>query len=223
MMEPNLSGISDLSFGESVVAGKSTNKKEKKDFTVFFFQAAKWSLLAIVFCLCIMNIRPYVAFSGKLWATLISDPGLLPGFMAAINSTVSWLLGCFVWAALQLLQLLPTFVAHSRKTLNNLLEKSRQSDTFKIDEDDSEAVQWIKEKLNNLATLPVYQLRRLRLIAYAVDLSICLVVFTPRLFPPEWWDITMMVVTIWTVEAIVEGYFLLKGITEKVSPTVKEF
>lgn len=195
--------------------------QKRKDSTLLFFNVAKWLLFAIVVCLCFLNIRPYVRFSEILWGNIIASNvdsyWMSQPSIAFANSFVILIIGILIWAILQLLQTLPILVAHSRKVLSSLLEKAAEASNVSIEDSDNDSMRWLKEKLNNLETLPVYQLRRMRLIAYGVDLGICVIVFNPTLLPPDFWAIGMVVVTIWTVEFIVEAFFMLRDLTDKIA------
>jgi hypothetical protein len=161
-----------------------------------------------------INVLPYLNVADRVLSTALATIGsgavfgtaIVSEFVGLLTSIVGGLLGFILWAALQLLELLPVFLATSRKAMRSMLASANGEKTTISDNDDADA-RTLKKWLNRLALLPVRRARKLRVIAYATDLAICLYVYPLRLFPPAWWNLAMIVFTLFVVEVSLKAAF----------------
>jgi hypothetical protein len=162
----------------------------------------------------LINVLPYLNVADRVLSTALATIGsgavfgtfIVSEFVGLLTSIVGGLLGFILWAALQLLELLPVFLATSRKAMRSMLASANGEKTTISDNDDADA-KTLKTWLNRLALLPVRRARKLRVIAYATDLAICLYVYPLQLFPPAWWNLAMIVFTLFVVEVSLKAAF----------------
>jgi hypothetical protein len=191
----------------------ATKRKERLPKAVTGITFALVCLATIGFAL--INVLPYLNVADRVLSTALATLGngavfqtlIVSEFVGLLTSIVGGLLGFILWAALQLLELLPVFLATSRKAMRSMLASANNGEKTTISDNDDSDARTLKTWLNRLALLPVRRARKLRVIAYASDLAICLYVYPLRLFPPAWWNLAMIVFTLFVVEICLKASF----------------
>jgi hypothetical protein len=163
----------------------------------------------------LINVLPYLNVADKVLSTALATLGegavfqtlIVSEFVSVLTSIIGGLLGFILWAALQLLELLPVFLSMSRKAMRSMLADASKNEKTTISDSDDADTKALKTWLNRLALLPVRRARKLRVVAYATDLAICLYVYPLRLFPPALWNLAMIVFTLFVVEVSLKAAF----------------
>jgi hypothetical protein len=192
-----------------------TLSKERKERLPKALTGATFALVCLATVgFALINVLPYLNVADRVLSTALATIGsgavfgtaIVSEFVGLLTSIVGGLLGFILWAALQLLELLPVFLATSRKAMRSMLASANGEKTTISDNDDADA-RTLKKWLNRLALLPVRRARKLRVVAYATDLAICLYVYPLRLFPPSWWHLAMVIFTLFVVEICLKASF----------------
>lgn len=164
----------------------------------------------------LINVLPYLNVADRVLTTALATIGdgavfgtpIVSEFVGILTTFVGGLLGFILWAALQLLELLPVFLSMSRKAMRSMLASANSGEKTTISDNDDDDARTLKKWLNRLALMPVRRARKLRVVAYASDLAICLYVYPPlRLFPPAWWNLAMIIFTLFVVEVSLKAAF----------------
>jgi hypothetical protein len=191
----------------------NSSKKERLPKAVTGATFALVCLATVGFAL--INTLPYLNVADRVLTTALATLGngavfqtlIVSEFVAILTSIIGGLLGFILWAALQLLELLPVFLAMSRKAMRSMLASANSGEKTTISDSDDADARTLKKWLNRLALLPVRRARKLRVVAYATDLAICLYVYPLRLFPPSWWHLAMVIFTLFVVEISLKAAF----------------
>jgi hypothetical protein len=189
-----------------------------------------FSSASLALWIAYLNIGPYAFAMQKIGARVI-DQALVNGFyqlfffgkIFQVFGLIShWLLGFLVWFIIQLAQVAPMLLKHSRKYMRNVIDDANSGGVFKINETDHAALKALKQAYN---ILPLQGIRKARIaskIAYGVDASFCLIAYPPipggnvlqLIFALamgqwgriDWVAVLLTVVTMFAVEVLLEGY-----------------
>lgn len=187
-----------------------------------------WLLLIVLIPICFWNIGPYemaVRFvASKLESSALMDflawLPLLGAIIYGVGRVWLWLIGAFVWAVIQLIELMPMLMTNNPDYVRGMLNSYEVSPKFTIRQDDPGHVKSLKKFYNVLPLRFLIMARRMRGLVYVLDMIINLAVFPPveeggigRFFfllgtgqwgELDWGNIILAIVTIVAVETIVK-------------------
>ncbi|MCM0590154.1 MAG: hypothetical protein HEQ19_13950 [Gloeotrichia echinulata CP02] len=205
-------------------------KKWKFSLSRSGLQILNFSAAALALWIAYLNIGPY-AFAVQKIGTRVIDQALIQGFyqlwffgkiFQAFGLISHWLLGLLIWFIIQLAQVAPILIKHSRKYMRNVINDANSGDAFQIKDNDNAALKALKKAYN---LLPLQGIRKARIAsktAYGVDACLCLIAYPPiaggnvlqLLFALamgqwsriDWVAVLLTLITMLCMEVLLEGY-----------------
>lgn len=162
-------------------------KKIKFNPSKTALKIASWGAVGLGLWICYLNISPY-AYVVKILSTKVIDTALIQGFYAipifgkffqAIGLISHWGVGLLIWAVIQVCQILPILLKHSRRYMKNVLDEVARGGVYQISDKDDPVVKRLK-RLYNL--LPLQSMRKARIyakVSYGVDAVFCSIAYPP--------------------------------------------
>jgi hypothetical protein len=155
----------------------------------------KWTLYSFLFLLAsvaVLNAQPYMKASGNLFGEVVVIPGiellakvpLMAPVLALLGIIVPPLLGCIIWAVLQLLQCIPLFMADP-EVLIRRISAAQQWCEVNLGES---RVDWVNELIKRFINFPQElqeQLLKAAAISYLVDAAIGIWHYPPLKTPVQ--------------------------------------
>lgn len=212
--------------------GAFTGSAKGKQKGKVWLRTGLYLAIAVLILACYLNITPYDKFiqwvgSKALTGSAISFVMMLPiigWLLGAIGNALTFSLAAFLWATIQLFEVLPMVIFRDPTTLRNLLERSQRHSQHSYSANDSQGERAIKQALNIKPANRVIQLRFWRKFFYTVDFFINTTTYPPveggnfgkmlqYLFTMQfgkfdWGNIVMIVISLFVVE-----FFLLIVLT----------
>lgn len=150
----------------------------------------KWSFVALLASVAVLNAQPYMEISQSLMAEVATVPivdllysvPLLGELIKLTGVVLPSLLGVLVWAILQLMQCIPLFLNDPEMLRRQLIAAQRWSSTHNI----KGGSDWVTTLVQRLANFPKMLQDRLIMVAtvaYLVDLLIGVLKFPPLTVP----------------------------------------
>lgn len=180
-----------------------------------------------------LNIGPYAKAVQLTIQTATPDNALLKliysipiinGIAATIGTALHWIVGFFIWLAIQTIEVFPIILRRDRAFMRTLIQETQTADKFAEKEGDDPTLAALKRWYNNFPTLTLTNARNLALFAYAIDFLICIIVYPPVrggfgqlmfvLFTGQWnrldWgNIALLIITLFAIETIIRLLFWL--------------
>lgn len=133
------------------------------------------------------NIRPYIDVVDQLffqWQEtgvyrMFANIPLLGWFLSGGLDLTKLAIGCILWAALQLLELLPSIIMDSPIFILRTLNFIKNWRTIPAQSGDSEVARKLKTHYNAIPGQVIEQANIARAVAYVVDGAICIWFFNP--------------------------------------------
>ena len=195
----------------------------------------QYCLLGAIAFFCVQNVRPYIGIV-ESWASEWKPTGLY--LMLSGMPLIGWLLtsgvdlavaviATVLWASLQLLELLPSFMMDSAAFLLSALRSIQNWTKIKGDSEDSPMAKKLKAQYNAIPEQAIERANIARAVAYLIDAAICIGYYQPIQGGMsnlglvigagawdyiEWSKIGAIVATLFAVEAVYWAYKLVTGI-----------
>jgi hypothetical protein len=194
-------------------------------------KALYWLVILAAIWFAFLNVQPYAIAVKNVMEGAIRDASFLK-FIASlpiINAiafvfgiVLHWFIGFLLWIVVQTIEVLPIILKHDRAFVRTLINTSEQTQRFEIKDNDDPALKALKRWYNAFPALTLSRARTVSLFMYAIDFCICIVVYPPcpggfrqlmfLLFTGQfsqlnWRNITLLLITLFVIEAIV--HFLL--------------
>ena len=196
-----------MNSGSGTSPKTSATRTEKKSvaWRIFFLWIIKIALLVAVTYVGYKNCTPYVMAilgegAGDEWWRSIP---FLGGFLGGVSYLFAVVVGVFIWALFQSLQLFPVIMYANKTALRLMIEtEKRTDDQLQISSSDSESLVWLKATYNNLSYREKANGKFLSKVAYAADLVFILYYYTP--WGPsgiDWVNLIMVAILMFSFEA----------------------
>jgi hypothetical protein len=210
----------------------TTFKTKKWKFTLSQsgIKILNFSAICLGLWIAYLNIGPY-AFAVQKIGSRVVDQALVQGFyqlwffgkiFQTFGLVSHWLLGLLIWFIIQLCQVAPILLKHSRKYMRNVIDDANSGGVFKVNETDHAALKALKKAYNLLPLQGVRKARIASKIAYGIDASFCLIAYPPisggnilqLLFALamgkwnmiDWTAVLLTLITMFCIEVLLEGY-----------------
>lgn len=207
--------------------------KKSKQGVRTIVKALYWVVLVCGIWFAYLNIGPYARAVQLVMVTATADASLIRaiysipivnGIAATIGMALHWIVGFFLWLAIQTIEVFPIILQRDRAFLRVVINEAQSGDKFEEREDDDPALSALKNWYNNFPTLTMRASRNLALMTYTVDFLVCMIVYPPvpggfgRLLfilgsgqwnRLDWGNIALLVITLFAIEVIVRLLFWL--------------
>ena len=195
----------------------------------------QYCLLGAIAFFCVQNVRPYIGIV-ESWGSEWQPTGLYS--MLTGLPVLGWLLtsgvdlaiaviATVLWASLQLLELLPSFMMDSAAFLLSALRSIQNWTKIGSESDDTPMARKLKAQYNAIPEQAIERANVARAVAYLIDAAICIGYYQPieggmsnlglvigagAWDYIEWSKIGAIVGTLFAVEAVYWAYKLVTGI-----------
>lgn len=199
------------------------------------FKASK--IIKVLYWLCVaagiwfafLNINPYsqavrlvINSSGGSFIKVVSGIPVINGFALIFTTAIHWIIGFILWGIIQTIEIFPMILKRDRAFMKVIISENMSADKFKISKDEDPALIALKSWYNRFPTLTINSARNLALFTYAIDFTICSVVYPPSkegfgqflfylmtgqwmLF--DWANISLLMITLFAIEVIIKLLF----------------
>jgi hypothetical protein len=195
----------------------------------------QFCLLAAMAYFCFENVRPYISLVDA-WLFNWQDTGIfamvaglpvLGWILTGGISLTSFVIALLLWASLQLLELLPSFMMDSPRFLLSSLNSLRSWKRIKGEAGDTPLSKKLKQQYNAIPEQAIERANVARAVAYLIDALICIAYYQPiegglsnlgLVIGAGAWDyidwskVVAVASTLFAVEAIYWTYKLVIGI-----------
>lgn len=212
---------------------------------LWFLRLIYWLGASVGVVIALFNIIPYVKSVQFLFGTAIADSGILEiiSQLPLINAvagvsivTALWVIGVIFWAFLQAAELFETFLKRNRAFVGHTIDDAVHHQKYVIHEQDDPLLAGLKRLYNRMPLLTMHNARQTKLVAYSIDLCVCLTIYPPvdggfgRLMIVlltgqwsliDWANVAALIATLFVVEWIVNFLFWVSDIIRFVKIGVK--
>ncbi|MBD2057890.1 hypothetical protein H6F88_18005 [Oculatella sp. FACHB-28] len=212
---------------------------------LWFLRLIYWLAFSVGVVIALFNIIPYVKSVKFLFGTAIDGSGILEliSQLPLINAvagvsimTALWVIGIIFWAFLQAAELFETFLKRNRAFVGHTIDDAVHHQKYAISEQDDPLLAGLKRLYNRMPLLTMHNARQTKLVAYTIDLCVCLTIYPPvdggfgRLMIVlltgqwsliDWANVAALVATLFVVEWIVNFLFWVSDIIRFVKVGVK--
>lgn len=201
-----------------------TTTKPRRSKNRLLLQVLSFGLNVAIAFVCFLNIQPYIGAVEYLFAEISQDSALVQWLMLlpVIGSVMGWfgalfnaVVGFFIWAIFQVLELLPQLAKGDRDNLERVSQNLAKFPVLSIESRDQE---WIRQAKSTYNATPAkwYSVAVLvSCVAYLVDFVFCglyypplqggwqsmgLFLAAPTLNDIDWKNLALLIVTLFAVE-----------------------
>lgn len=211
----------------------------------WFLHLIYWLAVSVGVIFAAFNVIPYEKAVRYLFGTAIADSGILEllSQLPIINAIVGisaiaafWVIGICFWGLLQAMELFEKFLKRNYAFMQGTIENAESHQKYAISEGDDPLLAGLKKLYNRLPLRTMRDARRAKLIAYSVDLCVCIWIYPPtdgglgRLMVVlltgqwsliDWGNVVALVATLFIVEVIVDILFWISDLIRFVKVGVK--
>lgn len=212
---------------------------------LWFLRLIYWLAFSVGVVIALFNIIPYVKSVEFLFGTAIAQSGILELLSALpiVNAvagvsilTALWVIGIIFWGFLQAAELFETFLKRNRAFVGHTIDDAETHAKYQIREGDDPLLAGLKRLYNRMPLLTMKNARQTKLIAYTIDLCVCITIYPPvdggfgRLMIVlltgqwsliDWANVAALIATLFVVEWIVNFLFWVADIIKFVKVGVQ--
>jgi hypothetical protein len=211
----------------------------------WFLHLIYWLAACVGVLFAVFNIIPYEKAVRFLFGAAIADSGILEiiSQIPLINAVVGvsavmsfWIMGFILWGFLQTMELFEKFLKRNRAFVKTTIDDAVHHGQYAINDNDDPLLTGLKRLYNRMPLLTMRNARQAKLIAYTIDLLICITVYPPVdggfselmivLLTMQWnlidWsNVAALLATLFVVEWVVDFMFWVSDILRFVKVGVK--
>lgn len=211
----------------------------------WFLHLIYWLAACVGVLFAVFNIIPYERAVRFLFGAAIADSGILEiisqipilNAVAGVSAVMSfWIMGFILWGFLQTMELFEKFLKRSRAFVQQTIDDADTHAKYMIREGDDPLLAGLKRLYNRMPLLTMRNARQSKLIAYTIDLCICITVYPPvdggfselmivlltgQWSLIDWANVAALVATLFVVEWVVDFMFWVSDIIRFVKVGVK--
>ncbi|MBD2055306.1 hypothetical protein H6F88_04580 [Oculatella sp. FACHB-28] len=155
---------------------------------IWFLHIAYWLAASVGIIIALFNVIPYERAVRYLFGRAIADSGILEivSQVPVINAVVGvsaitafWIIGIVFWGLLQMMELFEKFLRRNRAFMQYTIDDANSHQKYVIHEDDDPLLVAMKQFYNRLPLLTMRDARKAKLIAYTIDLCVCIWIYPP--------------------------------------------
>ncbi|MBD2054796.1 hypothetical protein H6F88_01945 [Oculatella sp. FACHB-28] len=213
---------------------------------VWFLRLIYWLAASVGVVFAAFNVLPYERAVRYLFGTAIADSGILEvvSRLPVLNAiagmsliTAFWIIGIVFWGLLQMMELFEKFLKRNRAFVGATIDDAETHSKYAIRETDDPLLAGLKRLYNRLPLRTLRDARRAKLVAYSVDLLICIWVYPPtdggfgRLMIVlltgqwsliDWGNVIALLATLFIVEIVVDILFWISDLIRFVKVGVQQ-
>lgn len=203
---------------------------------VWFLRLVYWLAASVGVVFAAFNIFPYERAVRYLFGTAIADSGILeivsglPVLNAVIGVsaiTAFWIIGTIFWGLLQAMELFEKFLKRNRAFMQSTIDDADSHQKYAIHQGDDPLLAGLKRLYNRLPLRTMRDARRAKVVAYTIDLFVCIWIYPPtdgglvRLMIVlltgqwsliDWANVIALLATLFIVEVIVDILFWISDL-----------